>query len=352
MISENDKVPVAILGATGTVGQRFIQLLEDHPWFEVQALAASERSQGKLYYQACNWRLEGKIPSAIREMEVQPLHANMPVKLVFSALPADVALEVEAQFAKKGYVVCSNSSAYRYAEDVPIVIPEINPEQLELIPVQQKNHKWRGLIITSPNCTSTGIAMPLKPLDDAFGVKQVFATTMQAISGAGYPGIPALDISGNVYPYIKGEESKVEKEPRLLLGHIAGGKKAMHPMAISVQVNRVNVVDGHTASLAIKFKREVAVEDVYQALEEYQPPAQSLELNSSPKRVFQLFREPGRPQPRLDIWAEDGMAVSVGQVRPCPILDIKMTTVVHNTLRGAASGSVLNAELLVSQGLV
>lgn len=351
-MNDIDKIPVAVLGATGTVGQRFIQLLDGHPFFELSAIAASERSQGQLYGDACKWRLEGMAPSAVRKMTVQPLQPDLPAKLAFSALPADVAGDIEAEFAKAGYAVCSNSSAYRYTEDVPIIIPEINPEQLQLIPTQKKNHKWAGFIVTSPNCTSTGIAMPLKPLDDAFGVEQVFATTMQAISGAGYPGIPSLEISGNVYPYIEGEEEKVEKEPRLLLGQILDGKKVMHPMVISVQVNRVDVIDGHTASLAIKFKNKPSVDQIYRTLEEYQPPTAAVGLYSSPARIFQLFREYGRPQPRLDIWADRGMMVSVGQVRPCSILDIKMTTVVHNTLRGAASGSLLNAELLVSQGLL
>jgi aspartate-semialdehyde dehydrogenase len=352
MNAKSKKIPVAVLGATGTVGQRFIQLLADHPYFEVSAIASSDQSAGQVYEEVTNWRLEGIIPPEVGRMMVQPVEPNLDARLVFSALPAGAAVSIEADFAKAGYIVCSNSSAYRFAEDVPILIPEINPDQVDLIPAQRAAHGWSGLIVTSPNCTSTGIAMPLKPLDEAFSIQQVMAVTMQAISGAGYPGIPAADILANVYPYIKGEEEKVELEPRLLLGQIKDGRKQPHPMAMSAQINRVPVFDGHTASVAVKFERKPSVDEVYQALEDYRAPKRAQGLPTSPDRLFVLHRQPGRPQPRIDIYAENGMAVSVGQVRPCPIFDIKMTTVVHNTLRGAASGSILNAELLVKEGLV
>jgi aspartate-semialdehyde dehydrogenase len=346
------KIPVAILGATGAVGQRFIQLLADHPWFEITGVAASERSAGRPYAEAANWVIPGDPPSWVGEMIVQPLEPNLPAKIVFSALPSDVAREVEPIFAQAGYAVCSNASAYRQEPGVPLLIPEINADHIAMIPEQQIEHGWSGFIVTSPNCTTTGIAMALKPLDDAFGLRQVFAASMQAISGAGYPGVASLDILNNVVPYIGGEEEKVERETRLLLGHIADGRRVEADVVISAQTNRVPVLDGHTVCLSLGFEKPPTVGEAVAVLADFRGPDVIHELPSAPEHPILVRTEPDRPQPRRDRDAEDGMAVTVGRVRPCPLLDLRMVVVAHNTLRGAASGSILNAELLVAEGYV
>jgi aspartate-semialdehyde dehydrogenase len=348
----NSKIPVAILGATGTVGQRFIQLLSNHPWFEITTLTGSPRSQGKTYRTACSWRHSSPLPQAIQDLIIQPITEALDAKLVFSALPAKVAKIHEPVLAKAGFVVCSNSSAYRKQEDVPLVIPEINADHFDLISSQKAAQGWKGFIVTSPNCTTTGIAMALKPLADSFGIEKVFAVSMQAISGAGYPGIPAMDISGNVYPHIQGEEEKIEEETRLLLGAISQGKKKPLELSISAQANRVDVLEGHTASISIQLKNKSSIENVYQAFHDFQYDEDIKNLPSAPNNLFVTHNTPGRPQPRIDRDAESGMAVNIGQIRPCSIFDLKMTTVVHNTIRGAAGGAVLNAELLVSRKLL
>jgi aspartate-semialdehyde dehydrogenase len=344
------KIPVAVLGATGAVGQRFVQLLADHPWFEIVALAASDRSAGRPYGDVCNWVIPGDPPLFTREMIVQSLEPTLPGRLVFSALPASTAWEVEPEFARAGYAVCSNAAAFRYEPDVPLLIPEINAEHLGLIEQQRTNRGWQGLIVTSPNCTTTGIAMPLKPLDNAFGLCKVMATSMQAISGAGHPGIPSLDIMGNVIPYIAGEEEKIEKETCLLLGSVVGGQRLEADLVISAQANRVAVVDGHTVCLSLGFRSHPSVEDAIQALTHFRGPEVVQDLPSAPLIPILVRTEPDRPQPCRDRDAMGGMAVTVGRVRECPILDLRLVTVSHNTLRGAASGSILNAELLVAEG--
>ncbi|MBW8010721.1 MAG: aspartate-semialdehyde dehydrogenase [Chloroflexi bacterium] len=348
----NSKMPVAILGATGTVGQRFVQLLSNHPWFKITTLTGSSRSQGKTYRMACDWRHSSPLPQAIQDLVIQPVTPNLDAKLVFSALPTGVAKKHEPELAKAGFVVCSNSSAFRKQEDVPLVIPEINADHFRLISSQKTAQDWKGFIVTSPNCTTTGIVMALKPLADKFGIEKVFAVSMQAISGAGYPGISALDISGNIFPYIPGEEEKIEEETRILLGTISQGKKHAHELSISSQANRVDVLEGHTASISIQLKKKSSLENVYEAYQDFQVDEDIKNLPSSPNNLFILHKTPGRPQPRIDRDAESGMAVSVGQIRPCSIFDLKMTTVIHNTIRGAAGGALLNAELLVSRKLI
>ena len=351
-MSTGDKIPVAVLGATGAVGQRFIQLLANHPWFEIAALAASERSAGRCYADACNWVIPGDPPADIGEMVVQSLEPSLPARLIFSALPSDVAREIEPQFAQSGYAVCSNASTYRAVDDVPLLIPEVNADHVALIETQRAARGWPGLIVTSPNCTITGVALPLKPLDVAFGVRKVFMVSMQATSGAGYPGVASLDILGNVIPYIKGEEEKFPQELAKMLGRVVDGRLIPADLVLSAHANRVPVLDGHTVSLSVGFERPPTVDEAIAVLRDYRGPDVTRGLPSAPERPLVVRLEPDRPQPRRDIDAEGGMAVSVGRVRPCPLLDLRMTTVSHNTLRGAASGAILNAELLVAMGYV
>jgi len=347
-----NKIPVGVLGATGAVGQRFVQLLAGHPWFEVTALAASERSAGKRYADVCKWVIPGDPPPAVGEIVVQPLEPSLPARLVFSALPADVAREIEPQFARAGYVVCTNASPYRAVDDVPLLIPEVNADHVALIDTQRAERNWRGLIVASPNCTITGVALPLKPLDVAFGVRKVFMTSMQAISGAGYPGVASLDILDNVVPYIPSEEEKFAQELRKMLGSVVDGRGVDADIVLSAHANRVPVFDGHTVSLSVGFEHPASVEDVIAALRDFRGTEVSRGLPSAPEHPLLVRMEPDRPQPRRDRDAGGGMAVTVGRVRPCPLLDIRMTTVSHNTLRGAASGAILNAELLVATGYV
>ena len=354
------KIPVVVLGATGAVGQRFVQLLADHPWFVIKGLAASERSCGSRYVEACRWVLPGDPPACLGEMVIRPLDPaklkgavsehNSRQVVAFSALPAEVARDVEPLFARAGYAVCSNASAFRYDSDVPLLIPEVNAEHLTLIERQRAARDWQGFITTNPNCTIAGIATVLKPLDAAFGVRRVFATSMQAISGAGYPGVASLDILDNVLPFIPGEEEKIRRETRLLLGRIVEGKRIEADVEVSAQANRVPVVDGHTICLSVGFAEPAPVDEAIAVLEDFRGPVDVQTLPSAPGNPVLVCHQPDRPQPRRDRNAEDGMAVTVGRLRPCPLLDLRMVVVVHNTLRGAAGGSVLNAELLVARG--
>jgi aspartate-semialdehyde dehydrogenase len=346
------KIPVAVLGATGTVGQRFAQLLSGHPWFELAALAASERSAGRPFSEVANWVIPGDPPPGIGEMVVRPLEPDLPARIVFSALPSAVAREIEPEFVRAGHAVCSNASAFRQAPDVPLLIPEINADHVHMIRRQRQVKGWPGLLVTSPNCTCTGMALPLKPLDDAFGLRRVSAVSMQAISGAGYPGVTSLDILGNVVPYISGEEEKIEQEARLLLGSMRDGRRVEADLTVSMQANRVPVLDGHTVCMSLGFDRAPSVERAIDVLSNFRGPELVRALPSAPERPIIVRSEPDRPQPRRDRDAEGGMAISVGRVRPCPIQDLRLVSVSHNTLRGAASGSVLNAELLVAAGYV
>ena len=346
------KIPVAILGATGAVGQRFVQLLADHPWFEIAALAASEQSVGRPFAEVAHWVIPGDPPPWLGESIVHSLQPDLPSRLVFSALPSSVARQVEPAFARAGYAVCSNASAYREAPGVPLLVPEINADHLAMIDRQRVERDWPGLIVTSPNCTTTGMVLPLKPLHDAFGLQAVFAASMQAISGAGYPGVASLDILGNVVPYIGGEEEKIEQETRLLLGRVVDGERIPGAFAVSAQANRVPILDGHTVCLSLGFERRPSVGEAVEALSAFRGPDLVRGLPSAPERPVLVRSEPDRPQPRRDRDAGGGMAVTVGRVRPCPIQDLRLVSVSHNTLRGAASGSVLNAELLVASGYV
>lgn len=347
-----DRIPVAVLGATGAVGQRFIQLLADHPWFEIAAVAASERSAGRPYAEAANWVIPGDPPPWVGEMIVRPLEPGLPARIAFSTLPGSVAREIEPVFAQAGYAVCSNASTYRQEPGVPLLIPEVNAGHVAMIPAQQAKRSWPGFIVTSPNCTATGIVLPLKPLDDAFGVREVFAASMQAISGAGYPGVASLDVLDNVVPYIGGEEEKIEAEIRLMLGHMENGERVEANLVASAQANRVPVLDGHTVCLSVGFESTPKVEEAVDALASFRGPDVVRELPSAPERPILVRFEQDRPQPRRDRDAEGGMAVTVGRVRECPLLDLRFVSVSHNTLRGAASGSILNAELLVASGYV
>lgn len=344
------KIPVAVLGATGAVGQRFVQLLADHPWFEITSLAASERSTGQRYKDACQWVIPGDPPPEVGERIVMPLAPTLPARIVFSAVPSSVAREMEPRFAQAGYLVCSNASAHRDTEDVPLLIPEINADHISMIARQRSQRGWSGLIVTSPNCTITGVAVALKPLDDAYRVQKVFMASMQAVSGAGYPGVSSLDILDNVVPYIAGEEEKFQQELRKLLGRVTDGQLIRPNIAVSAHANRVPVLEGHTVNVSVGFEKPVTPDLARQTLEAYQPPEICRDLPSSPKRLIYVRTEPDRPQPRRDCGAAEGMAVSVGRLRRCPLLDLRLVVVTHNTLRGAASGAILNAELLTAQG--
>ncbi len=343
------KYRVGILGATGTVGQRFAQLLEDHPQFEIVALAASERSVGKPYSEACAWKLPGSIPTAIRDIIVQPIKPPLDCDLVFSSLPSTVAREAEEAFARAGLPVISNSSCYRMDEDVPLLIPEINHEHVDLIQRQRENRGFTtGFIVTNPNCAVMSFAPPLAALHRRFKIDSVIVTTMQAVSGAGYPGVASLDIIDNVFPYIAGEEPKVETEAQKILGIYSNGAITKADFAVSAQCFRVNVIDGHMASVRVDLKETTTLEDVVDAMRTFP----SLDLYSSPERFIDVTDEPSRPQPRLDRDSGRGMTITVGRVFPDNIYDYRFVTLSHNTVRGAAGGAVLNAELLISKGLI
>jgi len=350
------EIPVAVLGATGAVGQRFIQLLEDHPWFRVVAVAASQKSCGLRYADACLWKLATPIPREVADLPVIPLDPSLlpdHVRLVFSALPADVARQVEPAFARAGLAVSSNASAFRYDPDVPVLLADVNAHHLRLLKIQRERRGWKGLLITNPNCTTSGIALTLKPLHDAFGVQSVIATSMQAVSGAGYPGEPSLDILGNIVPWIPGEEEKIERESNLLLGSVDDGRQTPAGIAISAHANRVPVLDGHTVCLSVGFSSQgIAPEDVTRELISFADRSKEATLPSAPCPPIRVFAEDDRPQPRLDCCDSTGMQVAVGRIRGCELLDIRLVLTVHNTIRGAAGGSILNAELLAREGWV
>jgi aspartate-semialdehyde dehydrogenase len=343
------KYRVGILGATGTVGQRFIQLLENHPQFEVTALAASDRSAGKTYLEAAPWKLAGAMPDAVKEIMVQPIQPPLDCEIVFSSLPSSVARETEEAFARAGYPVISNSSSFRMEEDVPLLIAEINHEHTDLIEIQrQKRGFTTGFIVTNPNCAVISFAPPLAALDRQFGVESVVVTTLQAISGAGYPGVPSLDITDNVIPYIAGEEPKVETEAQKILGRFSGGVIKKADFTVSAQCFRVNVIDGHTASVRVNLRETATLEDVVQAIMTFP----SLNLYSSPQQFIAVCDEPSRPQPRLDRDVGNGMTVTVGRLFPDNIFDYRFIALSHNTVRGAAGSAILNAELLIDKGII
>lgn len=345
------KIEVGILGATGMVGQSFVKFLHNHPWFEVKWLGASDRSAGKKYAEATAWRLNGVMPEPVRDLVVEECRPGNAPRLLFSAMDASVATEIEQAFAQAGHLVVSNSKNHRMEPDVPLLIPEINPDHLKLAPIQRARRGWRGLIVTNPNCTTVVLTMALAPLKP-FGIRRVIMTSMQAISGAGYPGVPGMDINANVIPFIGGEEEKVESEPLKILGEFTGD--AVEPLAarISAHCNRVPVVDGHTETISVELAAKPGVEDVLAAFAAFRGAPQERGLPSAPPRPLIYMAERDRPQPRRDVEREGGMTVFVGRLRACPVLDYKFVAMGHNTVRGAAGAAVLNAELMHSEGLL
>ncbi len=345
------KLRVGILGATGTVGQRFIQLLENHPQFEVTALAASDRSQGKAYSEACAWRLPGEMPSSVKSLKVEPPRPPLDCELVFSSLPGGIARETEGDFARAGYPVISNSSAYRMDEDVPLLIPEINHEHLSLLDGQRTARNYGGgFIVTNPNCSTIMLALALAPLHARFGVEAVVATTMQALSGAGYPGVASLDIADNVWPFIESEEEKIESETLKILGRASGGRVDNAPMVVSAQCHRVNVTDGHMAAVRVRLSRQAELAELRNAFASFKSLPQEMHLHSAPEQPVIVREEADRPQPRLDRDAGGGMSVTIGRIARDPVMGHRFVALSHNTIRGAAGAAILNAELLLATG--
>jgi aspartate-semialdehyde dehydrogenase len=355
------KIPVGILGATGTVGQRFIQLLHEHPWFEITWLAASDRSAGKLYPEAAKWNLATPIPARIAAMKVSAAAPDSTTpKLVFAALDATAAQQIEPAFAEAGHAVVSNSSAFRMAEDVPLIIPEVNGDHVSLIKTQKWYKKNGGFMVTNPNCSAIGLVLALAPLHRRFGVDKIFVATMQAISGAGYPGVPSMDILGNVIPYIAKEEDKMEAETRKLLGSLKegslkegslnGSHVADADLTLSAHCNRVAVEDGHTESVSLKLRKPATAKEIIDAWNEFRCLPQKLKLPTAPEQPVIYESAPDRPQPRLDRDRGRGMSAVCGRLRPCNIFDWKFTVLSHNTIRGAAGAALLNGELLKAQG--
>ena len=344
------KIPVGILGATGTVGQRFVERLEAHPWFEIAAVTASDRSEGKPYAEAARWRLPSPLPERVASMTVQATTAQLPCRAVFSALDAATAREVEPACARAGLLVFSNASAFRMEEDVPLLIPEINAESLTLLEVQRRRRGWSGAIVTNANCSTIALSLALAPLDRAFTLEKVFVVTMQAVSGAGYPGVPSLDILGNVVPDIPEEAAKMERETRKILGRLEGQAVLPAPFDLSAMTHRVPVEDGHLEAVSVGLSRRATAEDLVRAWGEFRGPEDVRALPSSPARPVVYLKAPQRPQPRRDVDTENGMATVIGTLKPCGVLDWKFDALGHNTVRGAAGASVQNAELAVVKG--
>jgi len=352
--ARTDRIPVAVLGATGSVGQRFVQLLEHHPWFRLHEVVASERSAGKKYGDAADWRLDTLLPTAAAGLTVKDLGAVLESRLLFSGLDSSVAGEAEDTYADRGCMVVTNSRNHRMDDDVPLMIPEINAAHIDAIARQQKRRSGRGAIVTNPNCSVIGLAMAIAPIERRWGIEHLHVTTMQAISGAGYAGVASYAILDNVIPYIGGgEEDKIEKEPRKILGSWNGERFEDAPMTISAQVNRVATIDGHLMTISLRMRdRDFTLDAVRDALESFEGEPQRLALPSAPKKAIHYIDANDRPQPRLDRDRERGMSVSVGRLRPCPILDLRMVALVHNTIRGAAGAALLNAELMEAKGLL
>lgn len=345
---------VGILGATGSVGQRFIQLIQNHPWFKLTELAASERSAGKTYKEAANWFLDEPMPDAVKNIIVKPCDpTQLNCDLVFSGLDSEVAGEIEENFATHDFVVISNSKNHRFDSDVPLLIPEVNPDHIKIIDHQRKNRGYKkGFIVTNPNCSAIGLVIALKPLHDAFGVKKVFVTTMQALSGAGYPGVSSLDIIGNVIPYIGGEEPKIETETLKLLGSLEENRFINADMVLSAHCNRVHVQDGHLECVSVELGKKPSIDEVKKMFAEFSAEPQKLKLPFAPEHPIHVVSEENRPQPRPDRMRDKGMAVTVGRIRPCNIFDIRFALLSHNTIRGAAGAAILNAELLYKKGYI
>ncbi|HVW08989.1 MAG TPA: aspartate-semialdehyde dehydrogenase [Bryobacteraceae bacterium] len=345
------RIEVGILGATGMVGQHFIKFLDGHPLFHLTWLGASERSAGKKYSEAAKWHLGGAAPEDIRNRTIEEAKPGNAPKLVFSAMDASVATEIERAFAAAGHVVVSNSRNHRMEKDVPLLVPEINADHLKLVPQQQSARGWKGKIVTNPNCSTIVLTMGLAPLMQ-FGVEKIIATTLQAISGAGYPGVPSMDIMGNVIPYIGNEEEKMQEETQKILGTFSKDHIAPLQAGVSAHCNRVPVVDGHTVTVSVKFSSKPSESDLRHAFDKFKGLPQDRELPSAPKHPVQYMVEADRPQPRKDVERERGMAAFVGRLRPCPVFDWKFVALGHNTVRGAAGAAVLNAELMQSEGML
>jgi aspartate-semialdehyde dehydrogenase len=345
------KIPVGILGATGMVGQHFVKFLENHPWFELAWVGASDRSSGKAYRDATSWRLNGAMPTGVESMTVEDCRPGNAPRLVFSATDASVATEIEQAFASAGHVVVSNSRNHRMDPDVPLLIPEINPDHLQIIPLQQRRRGWKGQIATNPNCSTMVLALALAPLKP-FGIAQVIATTMQAISGAGYPGVASMDINANVIPFVGGEEEKMQQETQKILGDFTGESIRPLPAKVSAHCNRVPVVDGHTVATSFALEQKPSLSELTEAIENFRSVPQQRKLPSAPPRPLIYLQAQDRPQPRRDAEREHGMAVFIGRLRECPVLGYKFVALGHNTIRGAAGAAVLNAELMYSEGLL
>jgi aspartate-semialdehyde dehydrogenase len=350
-INPKQKWRAGVLGATGMVGQRLVKMLATHPWFELTEVVASERSSGKRYAEAMRWHMEGPVPENAHSLVVKDLDASLDCDFVLSALDSSVAGPAEEKYARAGYAVVSNSKNHRMDADVPLLIPEVNASHVNSIPVQQKNRGYdSGFIVTNPNCSTAGLVVVLKPLADAFGIEKLFVVTLQAISGAGYPGVSAMDIQGNVIPFISGEEEKMEEEPQKLLGKWDGSRFIGAGLGISAHCNRVPVTDGHLECVSVRLKKTATLDEVREALRAFQVSDELAALPTAIRHPVVVLDEPDRPQPRKDANAGNGMAAVVGRVRECPLLDVKLTLLSHNLVRGAAGAALLNAELLAAQG--
>jgi aspartate-semialdehyde dehydrogenase len=347
------KIRAGVLGATGMVGQRIVHLLANHPWFELTEVAASERSSGKTYAEAVRWHLDAPIPEAAGKLVVKGLDPSLECDFVFSALDSSVAGTAEEDFARAGYPVVSNSRNHRMDPDVPLLIPEVNAAHLDAIPLQQKNRGYdSGFIVTNPNCSTAGLVLVLKPLADAFGLEKIFVVTLQAISGAGYPGVPSIDIHANVVPFISGEEEKLESEPQKLLGKWDGARFVEAGLGITAHCNRVPVLDGHVECVSLSLKKIASLREVREALQTFEVSYELASLPSALRNPVVVLDAEDRPQPRRDVNAGNGMAAVVGRIRECPLLDVKLTLLSHNLVRGAAGAALLNAELLATRGFL
>tara|TARA_Y100000588_G_C14190198_1_gene897688 strand:- start:57 stop:1112 length:1056 start_codon:yes stop_codon:yes gene_type:complete len=345
----NDKLSVGILGATGMVGQEFISRLSSHPWFQVSWLGASERSAGKRFEDAVPWRLPQARPDFIRAMEVNVCKPGSAPEIIFSGLDSSVAGKVEADFAKEGHIVVSNARNFRMDADVPLLVPEINPEHLDLISVQKQKRNWSGCIVTNPNCSTIVLTMAIAPLCQ-FGLQAVNVTTLQAVSGAGHPGVSSFDIVGNIIPQIPGEEEKIELETKKILGKMSTGNIEEHGVTVSAHTTRVGVLNGHTEMVSVSLKDKPNPSEVIDAFRGFKGRPQNANLPTAPMSAVEYLLEPDRPQPNLDVNRGDGMTVTVGRLRKCPVLGYKFVVLGHNTVRGAAGAAILNAELMKADG--
>lgn len=347
----SERIRVGVLGATGMVGQNFARLLANHPWFELTWVGASDRSAGKKYAEATSWRLDGAMPASVAGLTVSECKPAGAPKLVFSSMDANVATEIEQEFAAAGHIVVSNSKNFRMYDDVPLLVPEVNADHLALITAQRAARGWQGAIVTNPNCVAVPLAMALAPFKP-YGIEKVFTTSLQAVSGAGYPGVASMDILGNVVPYIGGEEPKVEEEPLKILGDLTGGKVEFLPATISAHCNRVPVVDGHTLTVSVQLREKVKKAELLEKIRAFRGLPQERNLPSAPPVPLLYLEEDNRPQPRRDIDRDGGMTVTMGRLRECPLFDWKFVCLGHNTVRGAAGAAILNAELMKSEGLL